>query len=351
MKKLFILIFFSLFLYSVNSATIQSIDLVPDLNITRFLPYRADVNITEINPSTNVKILISAINGEGRECWDYFVDGTCDSEVVERQLIYNNTTGFWDYNRIYPDTIYPEIYFAPSDITWYEPPTSTPMWRRNYHILKMTNSFEMDKNMSFWVEFDATPRNTNNSGILEVYIVGEGENLTYFESDWRNKANTQLVGTVSRNDSKHHIHTENSSHHLIPLSTNNWGNIGDKNISIDNDFYIILYQDSTNTNRGWDLNYRPQALCDNTNNWFVADRSGGNTWNTPIHQNGCPDSHIHIARREDYVDGVSLTIQVLDDGNNIVEQESKSFYFIEVPNWLQMKLLLQILCQIVFMME
>lgn len=222
MKKLFFLIFFTLILYSVNSATIQSIELVPDLNITRFLPYRLDANILGVGPDANVNVLISAINGQGGECWDYFVDGTCDSEIVERRLTYNSTTGFWDYNRIYPDTIYPEIYFATSEVTWNIAPSRISILRRNYHIFKLKNSFEMDKEMSFWIEFDAIPNNMNNTRNLEIYVVGVGEDLTYFESDWRNKPNTQLVGSLSRNTAKHHEHTTNSSHHLIPLSTNEW---------------------------------------------------------------------------------------------------------------------------------
>lgn len=111
------------------------------------------------------------------------------------------------------------------------------------------------------------------------------------------------------------------------------GNIGDKNISInDGNFFIVLYCDQTNSNRGWNLGYRLAVDCDNSDNWFIANRSGRNTWNTPTHQQGCPDSHIHVARREDYIDGVNTIVQVLDDNNTVVQESQKSFYFIDVPN-------------------
>jgi len=72
---------------------------------------------------------------------------------------------------IYPDYIYPEIFFAPSTITWNNAPSQTTINRNNYHIFKMTNPFAMVDEMSFWIELNAVPNNTNNSSDLLVYLV------------------------------------------------------------------------------------------------------------------------------------------------------------------------------------
>jgi hypothetical protein len=318
-------------LNTISAATIEEILLTPPLDVSYFSGYRVDANIIDINAiDANVRLLVSAINGEGGNCWDYYVDGTCGSEELDFSMDYNSTSGLWR-RIIYPDYIYPEIYFADSNTTWNNTPLNINTRRDNYQIFKINNSFEMDSNMSFWIEVNIAPNSTSNSSDLLIYLVGKNENLNYFTSDWTNKTNTQLVSTIPRNALFHHQHTINSSHRLVALSTNSFGNIGDKNINIREEFWIVLYNTSPNTSRGWNLRYQPNSLC-TTNNWYTGTRSGG-TWNLPtINTSGCPDSHIHIARRENYIDGASFTVKALDSNEILLTEKNKIFTFRELPN-------------------
>jgi len=335
---IFAIILLGIFLISLNfvSATpqINLINITPNLDFTRFLPYNITANITNTSALTSVQVNVSGINGDGISCWDYFINGTCASETLNFDMTYDSED-IWKKQNIYPDYIYPEIFFASSEVTWNNEPSDISMWRRSYHLFNFTNHFTMVENMSFWVEFNAIANNLQNSNQLYVYIIGNGSSvigLDYFTSDWRTKTNTELVTTFSRDDAFHHTHTANSSHRLVALVTNSDGTIGTKNINVSDTFWVILYQDSTNINRGWNLRYHDSSLCDNQNAWYVADRSGGGTWNTPIAQAGCPDAHIHVARNNaGYMDGVNATI-IATDINSDANISSQDFYYGELPN-------------------
>ena len=317
---------------SDDTISISNISLIPSLDITYFGAYKATAEISNLN-SENVKLFVSAINGEGNDCWDYLVDGSClNNTPSEYTMDYNSQSGKYEFNNIYPDTIYPEMVFGDSNTYWNTVHLDEPMWRQNYHLFKINNSFSMDSNMSFWIEFNTVPTNANNSSDLLVYLVGKGEALSYFQSDWRSKPNTELLGTISRNQNFHHQHSVNSLHHLLKITTNADGTIGSKNLDINNgEFFIVLYQDSTNLNRGWQLKYLSSDICQNINRWFTANRSGGNTWNLPVYKNDCPDFHIHVSRRNNINDGTKLEIKVLDQ-EDIVADNNASFYFSELPN-------------------
>lgn len=331
----FCMIFLTTIILVSAGVNINIITLVPNLDFTRFEAYNITADITNTTQIISVQTNISGINGEGGFCWDYFINGTCDSKTLNFDMIYSPSDGLWKKQNIYPDSIYPEIFFAPSEITWYNVPSNIDIWRRNYHLFNFTNSFRMVENMSFWIEFNTIANNPQNSNPLFVYIVGNGSNsigLDYFESDWRQKENTELVATLSRNEPFHHTHTENSSHRLVALSTNNDGTIGSKNINLSKEFWIVLYQDSTNVNRGWSLRYHEEAICDNQNAWYIAERRRVNTWDSPVIQNGCPDVHIHIARNNAFFrDGVNATVIVTDEDSNVYVS-SQEFYFGEIPN-------------------
>ncbi|MDD2654787.1 MAG: PGF-pre-PGF domain-containing protein [Candidatus Omnitrophica bacterium] len=320
--------------FLLNSAyatpQINLINITPALDISIFSPYKITTNITSEHPLSSVVLNLSSINGEGVSCWDYYLNGTCGSENLIFDMSYDSGD-IWEKPYIFPDYIYPEIYFASSEITWYNLPLETSMWRRNYHLFNFTNSFLVDENMSFWVEFNAVPSSASNSNQLQVYVIGKGEDLSYFENDWRTKSNTELVATLQRTAQFNHIHTENSSHHLVALTTNSDGTIGPQRINISEQFWIVLYQDSVNINRGWDLRYHSSSICSNTNTWYIADRSAGGTWNTPVYQQGCPDMHIHLARRENYMDGITATVTATDNQDS-TNTSSKNFYYVQLPN-------------------
>ncbi len=310
-----------------NSVT--SIEIIPELDISIFSPYkiRAEVSGTP----NSVSASLSEINGEDASAWNYYADGTPASVTITKNMT-NIGGNIWETGAIYPDDIYPEIFFSDSSLTWNNDPSEIEMWRRNYHLFKFQNPFTPSDDMSFWVEFNAVPNNTNNSSNLQIYIVEKDVPLSYFESDWRSKNQTELVATFDRNAEFHHTHSANSSHHLVALSTNADGTVGSKNLDISDNFWIILYQDSVNVNRGWNLRYHDSSICQNTANWFIADRSGGNVWNTPVHQNGCPDAHIHLARRSgSYIDGLK-TVVTADYGESGTVENTQLFSFEELPN-------------------
>ncbi|MDD5023235.1 MAG: hypothetical protein PHU63_03640, partial [Candidatus ainarchaeum sp.] len=273
-SKLIFLLFLILSSFSFAATTITDINITPELDISFFGSYTIYANITNDSAITSVIVNISSINGEGVPCWDFYVNGTCGSETLSFPMVLD-VGDIWKKTTIRPDYIYPEIYFAKNDITWYNAPSNIDIYRRSYHIFNFTNSFEVDNNMSFWLEFNTIPKSIANSNNLLVYLVGNGEDLSYFESDWRSKPNTELVGTFIRTDGFDHTHTENSSHRLIALSTNPDGTIGLNNINISDQFFIVLYQDATQINRGWNLRYHEPLLCNNSANWYIGDRIGG----------------------------------------------------------------------------
>lgn len=181
----------------------------------------------------------------------------------------------------------------------------------------------MTDDMNFWIEINATPVSTVNSADLLVYLVKKGKNISFFNSDWRESADVELVGAINRNEDFHHEHSANSAHHLIRLTAGTGGLLGSKNLDISSDFWLILYDTSPNNTRAWNLKYHPSSLCTNTNGWYYANQT---RWTTSL-QSGCPDVHTHMARRDaTYMDGVRATVTA--EGVS----ETKDFYFGVLPN-------------------
>jgi uncharacterized repeat protein (TIGR02543 family) len=299
--------------------------LIPELDFSYFGLYTIQINTTNITkPIETMNITLTAINGDGDIYWDYYVNGTPASTPLSFQAEHIDEQ-LWQVYPISPDDIYPEIFFAPSDITWYNTPQDITIHRPQYHIFNYTNPFSMVGDMSLWLEVNAVP-NHPRSPALSVYIVGNEEDLSYFTDDWRNKANTELMGTISSTTPFHHTHNQNSSHHLIRIGTHDNGTIGTKYLNISDQFWVIIYQEATSTQRGWSLRYHNQTVADNQAAWYKAERSG-NTWNMPVHQPGAPDTHIHIARSNINRDGVNITVS-LDKTYN----SSHQFYFMPLSN-------------------
>jgi len=92
---------------------ITSISIVPDLDISLFSPYKIESTITG-NPNS-VSVEIFGVNGEDANAWDYYVDGTSTSQSVTKTM--TDVGDKWQSTNVYPDSIYPEIFFAPSSIT------------------------------------------------------------------------------------------------------------------------------------------------------------------------------------------------------------------------------------------
>lgn len=317
--------------YSLEFNPTVTID--PDLNVARFAPYNIyATNVPDQGNLTSLTLDVDTLNGNTTPttCWDYKVDGTCDSQTKHLTMTYDEVELRWESQNIYPDYIYPEVYFAPSSITWNNLPQNISLRRGSYHIFHMTNPYDMVGNMSFWIEFNAVPLSQVNSADLQVYIVKKSTPLSFFNSDWRDvdNPNIELVGTKTKTDTVSHTHhVTNSSHYLVSLSTDVNGKIGTKALDISDEFWIVLYSNSPNVARGWNLRYQPSTLCTNSNRWYIGNQSG---WTT-TYQNGCPDAHIHIAREEDNMDSVKATL--IGTYNDLQTYEAeKIFPFGTIPN-------------------
>jgi len=190
----------------------------------------------------------------------------------------------------------------------------------------MNNPFDMVGDMSFWIEFNAVARNANSSD-LQVFLVSNEADLPDLQVDWRNSPMVELVGVLPNDATFHHTHATSSSHHLISLQTNLDGTIGSKDLDISGDFWIILYSTSPNVNRGWNLRYQPSSLCTYDDRWYTGNQFG---WGTTVKE-GCPDAHIHIARRSSNMDGLNASVTVNYATSSPVVEDTE-FYFGVLPN-------------------
>lgn len=339
LNKKFNIIFSALFIFIISfvlvKADILNIEMSPRLDVSKFSPYKI---IADISPSPDSAIVsIRGINGDDPDnelsCWDYFVDGSCDPSGSIKSMTYNSVSTKWESDNIYPDDIYPEIFFAPSSLTWGNSPSNTVVNRDNYQIMHFNNPFTMVDESSFFIEINAVAK-ASNSKELEVYIVSNSvDSEAFFNSDWRFNDQVELVGVINNDEPFHHSHSINSSHHLIPLTLNSDGTLGSKNLDINNNFWIIVYSDSPNNQRGWDFRYQSESEsgCSDMGRWFSGSRFG---W-TVSSNLGCPDTHVHLARRitESNLiiqDGVEATITA--DYGETQASSTNSFYFDPLPN-------------------
>lgn len=232
----------------------------------------------------------------------------------------NNVSGnIWNNTNIRPDDIYPEIFFVPTDISYTNAPEEITIDRSHYHLLKFTNPYTMVDNSNFFIEFNTIPVSSNSAIDLQVYIVGKNRGISFFErSDWRNSPDVEMVGTISKDDNYHHIHSENSKHHLIRLSTNTDRTIGNKHIDISENFWIVLMASTPSAIRSWKLRYHDksknngrdndgltnQSLSETDATWFTGNEKNRTT--SPL--SGLPDAHIHIARSGNSTTGVGVNL-------------------------------------------
>lgn len=292
-----------LFLSSGSArAAVSDITITPDLDISYFDSYTFSANI-DPEPSS-ATLTLQGLSGGSPADWNYYANGDPVSMTSSYSMTFKSGTT-WEKTNIRPDHIYPEIEFAPSSTTWYYEPLNMNTRRNNYQIMHFTNPFTLADDMNFWIEFYAEPVSEVNSADLEVYLVEKGHDISFFQSDWRNNlTDIELVGTINRNTALNHTHTQYSKHHLIRLTSNGDKTFGTRSLDISGDFWIVLYNISPNTNRGWNLKYHASPLCENTNGWYRGNQAG---WITTA-QTGCPDAHIHVARRSAPIDGVRATV-------------------------------------------
>lgn len=325
----------AIFGYGISKLTasdaplVSSIELDPSLDLSRFASYDALASIDRLPQSETATVTLQGINGDGGDHWDHYVDGSPSSQDVVKNMTYDPSVSKWRSTNIYPDSIYPEIFFMPSITSWNNSPQNTIVRRNNYQLMHMSNPYVSTGDMSFWIEVNAYRQSQVNSANLQVYLVEKGHDLAYFQQDWRALPGVELVGTITKDATPNHMHTTNSSHHVVRLGSNPDGSFGVKNLDIEGDFWIILYSTSPNDDRGYNLRYQPSSLCNNNNRWYSGSQSG---WTTTL-QSGCPDAHIHVARRSTnggIRDGVKATVSASYQGET--GTKVSTFYYDELPN-------------------
>ncbi|GAF90228.1 unnamed protein product, partial [marine sediment metagenome] len=229
-----------------------------------------------------------------------------------------------------PDFIYPQIKFAEDKIYWYNTREFLPLYKDSYHIFKYTNNYTVNANTSFWIEFDSVSKSETVKG-LQVYLFDRTTNITDFQSDWVKSlgSKAELVAEISTDQAKNHNHTQNSSHYLITLTANEDGTIGTNNLNVTDSFWVVLYSAGTTEAKCWNMSYRRQDLC-NTSNWWIGEAG---VWTTTA-QYGCPDTHVHVARRNisGSSDGVAMQSCGADNFGNINCTVVEYEFFGALPN-------------------
>ncbi len=322
----------------VTQPTVTDLLLTPNLDITRFDNYTLSVNVDPKGSNINgVNFIVrpqtaSAINSN----WDFLTNGTPypSPNLPLQKVATKGSENAWSFSQLRPDNIYSEIAFI-FDIT--SAPSNSRFWQNSYELMRFTNHYEITPGTSFFIELYATPTpGSPPSADLQVYLVGQGFDISAFQAGgtfaneaWQNHASVELVGTINRDEPFHHNHGPNSSHYLIPLSANNDGKIGNKDLDISDNFWIILTTGNQLQMRGWDMKYH--TGCDNKGTWY---KGSGTTFTL---QSDCPDVHVHFAREETTPEHNGMEVKAVVEyeyNGQICELESAPamFYFAELPN-------------------
>lgn len=311
---------------TAHAETISNITLSPSLDISYFGDYRLYADVSG-SPSS-VLLTLSGVNGDGSSHWDFHADGIPHTRAVTKTMSYDAASAKWMSETIRPDEIYPEIFFAPSTITWNNVPTDMEIRKNNYQILHFSNPFTVRNQSTFFIEMNAAPQSTENASDLMVYLIRNNKGVEFFNDEWREGPDAELVGSFSKDAYFSHMHTTHSSHLMVRLSANADGTIGSKNLNINGDFWVVLYSNSPKDERGWNVRHHSSALCNNNNGWYLGNQAG---WGTAP-QTGCPDVHVHMARRDvSYSDGVTAAITTNYPDDSSVSR-TKLFSFGELPN-------------------
>jgi hypothetical protein len=315
--------------------TISDLKLTPALDITHFDNYELSVNVAPNgNTINNVSFTVrpqqaSATNSN----WDFLTNGTPNPNPnIPLVKAATNTSGnAWSFSQLRPDNIYSEIAFIFDIAT---APSNSRFWQNSYQLMNFKNNYEITANTNFFIEVYATSNpGSPPSADMHVYLVGKGFNISDFQTGgplaneaWQTHSSVELVGTINRNDPFHHNHGPNSRHFLVPLSADANGKIGNKNLDISGDFWIILTTGHQLQTRGWDMKYH--AGSNNNGTWY---KGSGTNFSL---QTGCPDVHVHFAREETTPerDAMEVKVKVEYNSGDFIESASTMYYFAVLPN-------------------
>lgn len=331
MKKSYLFLILLLNFVSLSAQpNIGTQTLTPALEITHFGAYTLSVPVTDDGYTINSvqSVFTPLLNGLANPT-NYYANGSVyDEGTLSTGPLTEVSSGIWKYSTLYPDQIYPEVFFMPSTITNINTPSDKIISKDNYDLMHYVHPFTIRENeTSFFIEFYATPKTSAPySGDLQVYLVGKGKGASFFSnSNWMSDPAAELVGTINKDEPFNHQHTANSKHYLVSLTSNSTGTIGNKNIDVTGDFWIVLYT-NLKSNRGWSLKYHPGE--GNFSNWY-----SGSPGSFAVSTLGAPDVHVHIASNADGTDfdGVKTLTTVTYNSGSTVSQEA-IFYFGTIPN-------------------
>jgi hypothetical protein len=177
-------IYVSFFPTPIFAQTITNIEIVPELEISTFAPYKIKAQVS--GSPTSVTTEIQLLNADGTTNWDYYADGTPYPTTVQKTMTYDADEDKYISENIYPDSIYPEIFFVPSDVTRNNLAQETDIRRGNYHLFHFDNPLEITASSTFFIEFNAKPRSATSSLDLHVYLVKRDKPVTFFNRSWMN---------------------------------------------------------------------------------------------------------------------------------------------------------------------
>jgi len=301
------------------------VTLIPTLSASYFGNY--DLASTISGTINSASVDFNGINADWGNCTHYYASGSCMTTWFNYPLSLSGGQ-IWQATGIRPDQIYPQISFATTATTRNNIPEETTLTTNAYSLLHMQNKFSMTGNTSFWIELN-TLKKSATSVNLSVYVVEKWHDTSYFTGDWLSKTGVEMIGVISKDADFNHIHTANSEHHLIALSTNANGTIGSKNLNLSGDFWIVLYPNTTDTNRWWSLRYQPSSLCQNTSGRYQGNKWA---WWTTTYQSGCPDAHIHVAKRGTNADWLNAVVTATYNSWAKTVSWFNNFYFGAIAN-------------------
>ena len=226
-----------------NNFIFTNHSLNPQLDLSYFNNYNYTVDVESYQNISNINLTYKTINAEDISCFQFYVNGSCMNDkpkTVNMSLLQEPT---WYYTPIHPDDIYPQIAFSQDHIFWNNEPISENISNSYYHILKFKNNFTITKDSNIWIELDAIVKNTSTNK-LRVYLFDNTANLSTFNSSWLDSEKGELISTINVVEEKHHTHSENSSHYMIPLTAREDGTVGAKNLDINDEFWLVLFASS-----------------------------------------------------------------------------------------------------------
>jgi hypothetical protein len=267
MKKLYYLASIFLFLIMHISGVVaqepvlSNYDFNPLPVISFFGDYDSGVDIDPNGTTVNsVTVRTTMINGEDANPLnpglgtEFYPDGEKYGDGQVSNVMTNIAGNTWSYPSIRPDDIYAEIFYVPTDIAFNNAPGDIVVDKSTYHIFKLNNPFTMVDASNFFIEVNAIPLSSRAAIDLQVYVVGNNNDISFFQgTDWRQNADVEMVGSISKDDDFHHIHTEHSKHHLVRLATNPDRTVGNKHIDISGDFWVVLMASTPSRKRSWNL--------------------------------------------------------------------------------------------------